>query len=213
MSARDIILDFDGTLVDSSPAILATFTSVLRARDVTPARPVDKEVVGPPLLQTLRLLTGSDDPRLLDVLAADFRARYDSDGVYATQAYAGVSELLRMQVNAGKRLHLATNKRQRPTLLLLEHFGWRTWFTSIYCIDGREPVYPSKGEMLKVLLQEQGLAASACVYVGDTHHDELAAAQAGIAFVAAGWGYGVGEQAVSDAARVLGSPQELLQVL
>ncbi|MGV3590527.1 MAG: HAD family hydrolase, partial [Gammaproteobacteria bacterium] len=151
--------------------------------------------------------------QLLDALAADFRARYDTDGLYATQAYAGVTELLRTHVNAGKRLHLATNKRQRPTLLLLEHFGWRTWFSSIYCVDSRTPPYPSKGDMLKALLHEQNLDAAACSYVGDTRHDEQAAADAGIAFVAGGWGYGGGEQAVSSAARILAAPHELLQLL
>ena len=40
MLARDIILDFDGTLIDTSPAILATFTLVLQARGVTISRDV-----------------------------------------------------------------------------------------------------------------------------------------------------------------------------
>lgn len=207
-----LLLDFDGTLIDSSPAILASLDAALRAHDIQPVRPLTRDVIGPPLHATLRTLSGSDDRELIETLAAEFRARYDTEGLYATAAYPGIAELLRTHVNAGRQLHLATNKRQRPTLLLLEHFGWRLWFTSIYCVDSRTPPYPSKGEMLKVLLREQGLAAEECVYVGDTRHDELAAAEAGIAFVAAGWGYGVGEQAVSGSVRVLGAVGEMLQI-
>lgn len=209
----NLLLDFDGTLIDSGPAILASLDAALRAHDVKPVRPLTRAVIGPPLHATLRTLSGIADGELIETLAAEFRSRYDTEGLYATAAYPGVAELLRTYVNAGTRLHLATNKRQRPTLLLLEHFGWRQWFTSIYCTDSRSPPYASKGEMLQVLLREQGLEAAACVYVGDTRHDEEAAAEAGLGFIAAGWGYGVGVQAVSDEARVLAAPQELLQVL
>lgn len=212
MSLQHLILDFDGTLVDSGPAILVSLGAAFAAQGIEPVRPLTRDVIGPPLHATLRTLSGSDDRELIDKLAAEFRARYDTEGLYATTAYPGIAELLRTHVNAGRRLYLATNKRQRPTLLLLDHFGWRQWFTAIYCIDSRTPPYPSKGEMLRVLVREQGLDTAACVYVGDTCHDEAAAAEAGLGFVAVGWGYGVGEQAVSAGVRVLSAPGELLDL-
>jgi phosphoglycolate phosphatase len=206
---QHLIFDFDGTLIDSSPSVLETFAGVLRANNLQPARPLTREIIGPPLPQTLQLLTGIDDKAILAQLAADFRERYDSEGLYATQPYAGVAEMLRQQLDRGGQLHLATNKRERPTLLLLEHFGWRNWFTSVYCVDSRDPPFPNKGEMLLMQLREQGLAASHCFYVGDTRHDEEAAAHAGIPFVAVAWGYGVGKQAVSKGVRMVGAPSEI----
>jgi phosphoglycolate phosphatase len=208
-----LILDFDGTLIDSSPAILETLSASLRARGAEPLQPLTRELIGPPLHATLQALTGITDRTILDDLASEFRSRYDTNGLFATEAYAGIPQVLRTQVNAGKRLHLATNKRERPTLLLLNHLGWKPWFTSVYCIDSRSPPFPSKGEMLRAQLREQGLEASSCLYVGDTRHDEIAAAEAGISFVAAGWGYGIGDQAVSPDARILSSPVELAVLL
>jgi phosphoglycolate phosphatase len=205
-----LILDFDGTLIDSGPAVLEAFAASLRAHGIAPVRPLTRDLIGPPLHTTLQTLTGISDKNRLEVLAAEFRMRYDTEGLYATVFYAGIPEALQAQLDAGRQLHLATNKREKPTLLLLEHFGWKPWFTSVYCVDSRSPPFPSKGEMLRVQLQEQHLNATDCLYVGDTHHDEVAAADAGIPFVAAGWGYGTGTQAVTATARVLASPADLV---
>ncbi len=213
MQVPNLILDFDGTLIDSSPAILDTLAASLRAKGLTPVCRLTRELIGPPLQTTLHTLTGISDITVLEALAADFRSRYDTEGLYATQPYEGARELLRRQAAAGGRLHLATNKRQRPTLLLLDHFGWAAWFSSVYCVDSREPPFAGKGEMLLTQLQEQGLQASSCLYIGDTRHDEEAAAEAGIRFVAVGWGYGSGGQAVSRGANVLKTPEELMTAL
>lgn len=210
MSTTHLILDFDGTLIDSSPAILATFEAVLRAQGITPVRPVERDVIGPPLLSTLQTLTGLTDRTQLEVLAADFRRRYDSEGIYATAAYPGIAETLRQITASGRRLSLATNKRLKPTRLLLEHFHWLPWFDAVYCADSRSPPFAHKGEMLLALLDDMDLDPAQCVYVGDTNHDRVAATHAGLRFVAVGWGYGVGEQAVGAEARVLTSPGELL---
>ena len=72
--------------------------------------------------------------------------------------------------------------------------------------------YASKGDMLLTQLHERKLDPGHTIYVGDTGHDEKAAAHAGLPFIAAGWGYGIGEQAVSKAARLIQSAPDLLNV-
>jgi phosphoglycolate phosphatase len=212
MKTTHLILDFDGTLIDSSPAILDTLAAVLRASGIKPVRPVEIDIIGPPLLSTLQTLTGLADRTKLEALATDFRRRYDSEGIYSTAAYPGVADALRNVVASGGRLSLATNKRLKPTRLLLEHFGWLPWFDAVYCVDSRTPPFAHKGEMLLALLDDRDLVASQCVYVGDTNHDAVAAAHAGLRFVAVGWGYGVGDQAVAAGSHVLASPAELLDL-
>lgn len=212
MAIQHLIFDFDGTLIDSSPAILATLDAVLRANGIAPVRALERDIIGPPLLATLQTLTGVTDRSRLEALAADFRSRYDTEGIYATAAYPGVAETLRQIVAAGRRLVLATNKRLKPTRLLLEHFGWLSWFDAVYCVDSRNPPFPHKGEMLLALLHDMELAPTECVYIGDTNHDKQAAAHAQLRFVAVGWGYGVGDQAVGAGISVLDSPVQLLEL-
>jgi phosphoglycolate phosphatase len=201
-SLRHVLFDFDGTLIDSSAAILDTLATVLAEKGLNPQHPLARDLIGPPLRATLEKLTGSADAALLEELAQVFRVRYDAIGVAVTQAYAGSDALVRRLKAAGLVLHLATNKRERPTLLLLERFGWLGLFDSIFCLDSRQPPFPNKGQMLTTLLTEKQIDAKQAVYIGDTNHDEAAAAQAGLPFLGVGWGYGVGEQQLSAQASI-----------
>ena len=74
-------------------------------------------------------------------------------------------------------------------------------------LAGREKTQVSRA---LATLAEQGLVAAECLYIGDTSHDEQAAAAAGVRFVAVAWGYGVGAQQVSESARLLIAPTQLL---
>lgn len=189
MTMRHLIFDFDGTLVDSAPAILAGFDAVLKRAGLTPAQPLTKKLIGPPLLATLSRVTGSSDPKLLGALADDFKSYYDDEGLRFTEAYDGIGDSLAELARRGFSLHLATNKRWRPTEKILKMFGWEELFASTYAQD-KGPLFASKAEMLKTLLAEQGLSPAATVYIGDTPEDGQAAAANDLFFAAVMWGYG-----------------------
>ena len=210
MTTTTLIFDFDGTLVDSGPGILHTFALVLQAHGLPPLVPLTPDLIGPPLPLTLRKLVGDVSPDQLETLAADFRRIYDKDGVAMTAVYPGVPAVITQLAAAGRGLHLATNKREKPTLLLLDQLGLAPHFKSVYCLDSRSPGFANKGAMLQALVIEQALTLDACIYIGDTSHDEAAAASAKLPFVAVEWGYGVGAQQVSPGARRIANAVELL---
>lgn len=56
-----ILFDLDGTLIDSAPAILASFRDAFARAGLTPVIPIDDSIIGPPLTETLQLLAGSKD--------------------------------------------------------------------------------------------------------------------------------------------------------
>nr|MBP6760364.1 HAD hydrolase-like protein [Thauera sp.] len=88
MSAhRHILFDLDGTLIDSAPAIIASYRDCFAAAGHEPVRPIDASIVGPALTETLHMLTGSTDPALMEELAGHFKASYDSTGYLQTAAY------------------------------------------------------------------------------------------------------------------------------
>jgi phosphoglycolate phosphatase len=187
---QHVIFDFDGTLVDSAPAILATFAQVLEEAGLAPVVPLDQSLIGPPLIPTLQKISGSSDPELIDLLVKRFKTEYDENKLPLTVAYHGVSALLPALRECGVSLHIATNKRERPTLRLLDLFEWRKLFASVYCIDTPPSGSPDKTEMLARLLIEQLLPKTSSVFVGDTLSDASAAAGNDIPFLAVGWGYG-----------------------
>ena len=81
-----ILFDLDGTLIDSAPAILASFQAAFAASGVTPVRPISNDIIGPPLTETLQLLAGNTDATLIARLSEAFKASYDSSGYQATTA-------------------------------------------------------------------------------------------------------------------------------
>lgn len=185
-----VLFDLDGTLIDSAPAILASFREAFTSTGVTPVRSIDERVIGPPLTETLQLLSGSDDPALIGRLADAFKASYDSDGYKATAAYAGVGELLAQLAAAGRQLSIATNKRIHPTRLILAHLGWQDYFSHVYALDLFTPRLPDKAAMIARLLADQNIAGDQAIYIGDRSEDGESADANCLPFIAVTWGYG-----------------------
>jgi phosphoglycolate phosphatase len=205
-----IIFDLDGTLIDSRAAILDAFGKALAEKGIVPRIALAAVRIGPPLAETLRELSGSDDEALLDALAAHFKAHYDSSGYRASEVFADIPELLEALATSGARCFLATNKRLAPTRLILQYLQWEPYFAEVYALDRETPRLPDKSSMLARLLAEQALDAQNCIYVGDTPEDEAAARANGLRFAAVSWGYG--EFANADRLR-FSTPRELATFL
>ena len=185
-----ILFDLDGTLIDSAPAILASYREVFEQTGIAPVRSIDESIVGPPLTETLQLLCGSSDSVLIGRLTEAFKASYDSEGYKATADYAGVGELLAELAGAGLSLSIATNKRIHPTRLILRHLGWLDYFRHIYALDLFSPRLPDKAAMIARLLADQGIPKEQAIYIGDRSEDGESADANGLPFIAATWGYG-----------------------
>ncbi len=185
-----ILFDLDGTLIDSAPAILASFREAFAQTGIVPVRSIDESIIGPPLTETLQLLSGSADSALIRQLTEAFKASYDSEGYKATADYAGVGQLLAELAGAGLSLSIATNKRIHPTRLILEHLGWLDHFSHIYALDLFSPRLPDKAAMIARLLADQEIAKDQAIYIGDRSEDGESADANGLPFIAATWGYG-----------------------
>jgi len=146
-------------------------------------------LIGPPLLETLKLLTGHSDLQILNKLSSDFKAHYDSSGYKSTVVFLGVAELLKSISANGFDLHIATNKRLKPTTLILEYFELADYFKSIYALDSKNPSYTNKSEMLAGLIEDQGINNKSAVYVGDRAEDLTSALENDMKFIGASWGY------------------------
>ena len=211
---QHILFDLDGTLIDSAPAILASYREAFSRCDVTPARVIDESIVGPPLIETLQLLTASHDKALIERLAEAFKASYDSEGYQQTAAYAGVGEMLAQLRDAGLQLSIATNKRILPTRLILDHLGWLGHFEHLYALDLFEPRLPHKAAMIARLLADKEIPKHASIYIGDRSEDGESADANALPFIAATWGYGSIEAgAMAGHWRAASSPEQMSRAL
>ena len=185
-----VLFDFDGTLVDSAPAILSCFEQVLRAHHLQACRAIDESLIGPPLRQTLASLTGQSEPEVLDRLSASFKDIYDTQACMTTPAYSGWEPVLRILREGGFTLAIATNKRLAPTMRILDALGWSEYFTEVLASDSHPKLYSDKTGMIAGLLTMLGIQPQQAIYVGDTAPDGHAAAANNVDFWPVAWGYG-----------------------
>lgn len=206
---RTIIFDLDGTLIDSAPDILAGFAFALEAAGVAPKRALDNTLIGPPLLQTLSLLSGLEERSALEAMAREFKRYYDGEGSLASRPYPGAQAALQALAGRGVALHLATNKRRVPTLGILEQLGWSGLFASVYTLDQPGRAFADKAAMLAAQIDDRAIDVGRAAYVGDRAEDREAAEANRLDFIAANWGYG--EFAAGPA--VAASPSDLLALI
>ncbi len=206
---RQIIFDLDGTLVDSLPGIAWSVDAALRSCGMAAANRDLAPLIGPPVRDILAAVSGATDAALLDRLEHGFRASYDSGGWRRTVCHAGVPEMLRRLTASGARLWLVTNKPRLATARILQELKLSGFFRETVCRDSRMPVFGSKAEMLRELVERRGMDREECLMVGDTAEDAHAAEAAGIACVIVPHGYGAPDL---SGCRRIGGWQELQEM-
>lgn len=207
-----VLLDLDGTLVDSRAGIVAGINATLEALD-RPPRPAAElhGFIGPPLHDTFGTLLGRSptDPGL-DPIVADYRARYAKLMLDVTPVYPGILEALDALIDAGCVLAVATSKARPLAEKLVEGLGLAGRLEAV-C----GPVPPARDE--KPATVGQALAALGhpprAVMVGDRRHDVEGAHAHGLGCVGVLWGIGDRAELRAAGAEVLcARPRDLAGV-
>ena len=186
----DILFDLDGTLIDSSPGILASFARIMAAHGLQAAVPLDAALIGPPLAVTLKGISGIEDEAALTRLAEAFKQDYDTAGYRDTLAFDGVAEGLTQLAGAGTRLFIVTNKRLVPTLKILDALDLARHFAGVHTRDETVPMAPSKAAVAQRVIARYGIDSARACFVGDSNEDAAAARENGLRFIHATYGYG-----------------------
>lgn len=194
-----LLLDLDGTLVNSVPDLTLATDAMLSALALPLA---GKEKVthwvgnGIDKLVRRALAQGNEERALEFSESAVQDARIHFDAAYlealtqATGAYAGVESWL--SATAGIRKVLITNKARKFTEPLLASIGWNSHFKQVICGDDLAEKKPSPLPLLHACSIMQISPAKALMF-GDSRNDIKAARAAQIACVAVTYGYNYGE--------------------
>lgn len=189
VSKTHVIFDLDGTLIDSSSSILQSFESAFRQLGVEATKPFTQEVIGPPLMPTLRMLSGSEDEALLKALAAAFKAEYDGHGYQLATVFDGIEAFLDRLLDQHVNMYIATNKRILPTRKIMQHLSWEKYFKEVYALDYFQPPLGNKKDMVTHILRDQALQQSQTIFIGDRIEDGMSAEGNGLDFAMVTWGY------------------------
>jgi phosphoglycolate phosphatase len=212
--SRSVLLDLDGTLIDSQPGILASCLAALRALGHEPDETLDiRRFIGPPLEDVMRVLLQSyADDRVGEAVAA-YRQHYGERGLLGSAPYPGIGKSLEEMKRAGFAIYLATSKRAIFANRILNHLHFAPYFDGIY---GSVPSgeLDHKPELLAHILSEHKLVPSHCLMVGDRRHDVAGAHAVGMCGLGVLWGYGTREELeTAGADQLVDSPADLTRTI
>jgi len=211
-----VLFDLDGTLIDSAPDLGAAVDEMRTARGL-PSLPIERyrPMAGAGARGMLGVAFGmSPEHEDFPTLREEFFRNYERRMTQHTRAFDGVPELLQALVRRGLAWGVVTNKSMRFTGPLTRAMPLFATAGAVVGGDSTPHAKPHPAPLLEAARQ-LGLPAQACVYVGDDERDIIAGKAAGMATVAATYGYLGGTPDVQGwlADASIGSPLELLELL
>ena len=211
-----VLFDLDGTLIDSAPDLAAAANAMRAARSLAPLPlPALRPMVGSGARGMIGAAFGvaPGDARF-EAMRDEFLARYQDALLERTTVFESMVPVLKRLDAAGRRWGIVTNKAERFTRPVVEGLLLHTRAAVLVCGDTTPHSKPHPAPLLEAA-RRAGVAAQDCVYIGDDHRDVLAGRAAGMATLAAAWGYlGVGQPIEAWGAHaVLPDPAALLQWL
>lgn len=195
---RAVLLDLDGTLLDTAPEIAAAAADMLAELGLDPVAPERvRDFIGkgiPHLVRrTLEASLGrATDERRVGSAMEGFFFHYEKRNGRSAVAYPGVHEGLAALRDRGYPLACVTNKTAQFTLPLLEATGLHGFFSAIVSGDTAPKKKPAPDPVLAACSRLGVLPADALM-VGDSKNDALAARAAGCRVLLVSYGYTEGE--------------------
>lgn len=188
--ARGVLLDLDGTLLDTAPDLVDSLNAL---RDETGLDPIDGRRLAPVVASgSPALIQQAFGPRLsverFSALQERFLAIYRARLAQRTRPYPGVPELLEELEATGRCWGVVTNKPRWLTQPLLAALGLDARAGCVIAGDDTDRPKPHPGG-IQLACQQLGLAAHECVMVGDHARDIEAGRRAGTLTLVALFGY------------------------
>src|ERR1700738_1742833 len=192
-SARTVVFDLDGTLVDTAPDLINALNFVL-----------DREGLPPVPLHSARNMIGAGARRLIERglelegrsagpeditrLTSDFIDYYSAHIADVSRPFEGLEGALDDLSARGYRLAVCTNKLEWLSKLLLDRLGLSARFAAICGADTFGVSKPDPA-ILRETAARAGGQLSSTVMVGDAGPDVGVARRAGVPVIGVGFGY------------------------
>ena len=189
-----VMIDLDGTLLDTVPDLAAAAERMLAALNLAPrTREEIRGFIGkgiPNLVQ--RCLEGRADGAALQAQAlALFQDFYFEESGRRTTVFPGVIEGLERLRAMRLRLACVTNKAARFTVPLLARMGLAPYFELVVSGDTLARKKPDPMQLTHICA-EFALAPQAALLIGDSVNDAIAARAAGCPVLCVSYGYNEG---------------------
>jgi phosphoglycolate phosphatase len=188
--ARTLLLDLDGTLVDTVPDLAAALNRLMRSRGL-PAFSHDQvaAMVGDGVAVLVARAFAAHDRQPDAAAVAEMTGDYTAHVAVESKLYPQVLAVLDGLVHQGWRLAVCTNKPEHAARALLQALGLLSLMSAVGGGDSFPVRKPDPQHLLDTLARAGG-RSDAAVMLGDHRNDVAAARGAGIPSIFAAWGYG-----------------------
>lgn len=190
MIQRAVLLDLDGTLVDTAPDLCAVLNTLLARHDRPPLPfAIARNEVSNGAIGLLRAAFPEPGEALdIESLRLEFLEIYLEAICINSIIFSGLEDILRILEKERRRWGIVTNKPQAMTEPLLAGLGLAGRAGCVISGD-RLPERKPHPAPLQLAARELGLEPAECIYVGDAPRDIDAGRAAGMATIAAAYGY------------------------
>ena len=215
-SIRCVLVDLDGTLADTAPDMAGAVNRLLIEHNRPPLHFDElRPLVSYGAVRLVRRGFGDvEDDEAFERLRLRFLELYAANLCEGTRLFPDFEAVLARLEDQGVPWGVVTNKPGWLTDPLLEALQLHTRVGSVVSGDTLPERKPHPAPLLRAA-GEIGVAASDCVYVGDAERDIAAGRAAGMATIAAAWGYIPDDENVHDwqADRVAATPLDIVECL
>jgi phosphoglycolate phosphatase len=210
-----ILWDLDGTIIDSSPGVFASFHHTFQTLGLPDLSDEQmRPFMGPPLAHTFGDVLGYDAELVQECLKTYRNYYLNHGGALDATVYPGVIETLQRIKEAGIPQSLATSKALVGTTLVGEHFDFLKYF-DVLGTASNDLSRHSKSQVLDYALnelQKTGADLTKPLLIGDRIFDVDGAREHGIAVCLVKWGFGT-EDEFARADYLVSTSKELLELL
>ena len=186
---RGVLLDLDGTLLDTAPDMAAALNR-LRGEEGTP--PLEFDAIRPHVSHgaaaLVRLGFPAADDQLFETLRQRFIDVYAAQIANETRLFPGFETVLQTIESRGLPWGVVTNKQTSLTCALLAQLNLAHRAACVVCGDTVSQRKPHPAPLLHAA-NLLGLEPQSCIYVGDAERDVQAGRAAGMRTVIALFGY------------------------
>ena len=179
-----VLFDFDGTLVNTNDAIIASWQHTYlhyTGREASLERITS--CFGEPLLITMAREFPGVDPAESAEVYRRFQVEHTDELV---KVFDGIPELLEALKEAGYRIAIVTSRTRESAHRYLDMLGLRGYFEDMVSCDDTH-VHKPNPEPILLCLEKLGITKDEAIMIGDSPFDMKCANNAGVKSVLVDW--------------------------
>ena len=213
MPYKAAIFDLDGTLLNTIDDLADAANDALTEAGLPTHSPDSyKLMVGSGVRNLIKRVLPKDN-RQLETVLKSMRRNYAACATRKTKPYADIHQALLQLRDNNIKLAVLTNKDERFSVHLIEHYFGPDLFTLVFGAMQGRPIKPDPAALLQ-LIDQLEIQPPDAVFIGDSGVDMDVAHAAGIDSIGVTWGFRPKSELIEHHADlIIDKPNELLQAI